>query len=186
MLFRSYPVEELEWANNTVGNLVRPYALKLQDLSKKESAELLKVLLDLDIADDLPVTMLIGLCADANTVWVDLRVGELKTLAALACDATEDILDGCAWIAQFNELPAARASVYRCIANMVQLNEEMNSSKPFEANLQLMYGAETLQQAHKLISQKDRYFGLGNLGANMEASNMHQQLLAAYGKVWKF
>ena len=181
-----YPVEELEWANNTVGNLVRPYVLKLQDLSKKESTELLKVLLDLDIADDLPVTMLIGLCADANTVWVDLRVGELKTLAALASEATDDILDGCAWIAQFNELPAARASVYRCIANIVQLNEEMNSSKPFEANLQLMYGAETLQQAHKLIDCKEQYFGLGNLGTNMEGSNMHQQLLAAYGKVWKF
>ncbi len=180
-----YPVEELEWANNTVGNLVRPYALKLQDLNKKESAELLKVLLDLDIADDLPVTMLIGLCADANTVWVALRVGELKTLAALACNAIDDILDGCAWIAQFNELPAARASVYRAIANIVQLNEEMNSSAAFEANLQLMYGAETVQQAHKLIQQKEQYFGLGNLGANMENCKMHQQLLAAYGKVWK-
>ena len=180
-----YPVEELEWANNTVGNLVRPYVLKLQDLSKKESAELLKVLLDLDIADDLPVTMLIGLCADANTAWIDLRVGELKTLAALACDTTDDILDGCAWIAQFNELPAARASVYRCIANIVQLNEEMNSSKPFENNLQLMYGIEILQQALKLISGSEQYFGLANLGANMEGSKMHQQLLKAYGKIWK-
>ena len=180
-----YPVEELEWANNTVGNLVRPYVLKLQDLSKKESAELLKVLLDLDIANDLPVTMLIGLCADANTAWIDLRVGELKTLAALACDTTDDILDGCAWIAQFNELPAARASVYRCIANIVQLNEEMNSSKPFENNLQLMYGIEILQQALKLISGSEQYFGLANLGANMEGSKMHQQLLKAYGKIWK-
>ena len=180
-----YPVEELEWANNTVGNLVRPYALKLQDLSKKESAELLKVLLDLDIADDLPVTMLIGLCADANTAWVDLRVGELKTLAALACNAIDDILDGCAWIAQFNELSSERAKIYRCIANIVQLNEEMNSSVAFEANLQLMYGAETVQQAHKLISQKEQYLSLGNLGANMENCKMHQQLLAAYGKVWK-
>ena len=180
-----YPVEELEWANNTVGNLVRPYALKLQDLTKKESAELLKVLLDLDIADDLPVTMLIGLCADANTAWVDLRVGELKTLAALACSATDDILDGCVWIAQFNELPAARAKAYRAIASIVQLNEEMNSSSAFEANLQLMYGAETVQHAHKLIQQKEQYFGLGNLGENMEGSKMHQQLLAAYGKVWK-
>ncbi len=180
-----YPVEELEWANNTVGNLVRPFALRLQDLSKKESAELLKVLLDLDIADDLPVTMLIGLCADANTAWVDLRVGELKTLAALACNATDDILDGCAWIAQFNELSAERAKLYRCIANIVQLNEEMNSSVAFEANLRPMYSAEIVQQSHKLISQKEQYLGLGNLGANMENCKMHQQLLAAYGKVWK-
>ena len=181
-----YPVEELEWANNTVGNLVRPYALRLQDLSKKESTKLLKVLVDLDIADDLPVTMLIGLCADANTAWVDLRVGELKTLAALACGATDGILDGCAWIAQFNELSPARAKLYRCISNIVQLNEEMNSSAAFEANLQLMYGAETLQQAHKLINQKEQYLGLGNLGVNMENCKMHQQLLAAYGKIWKF
>ncbi len=180
-----YPVEELEWANNTVGNLVRPYALRLQDLTKKESSELLKVLLDLDIADDLPVTMLIGLCADANTAWVDLRVGELKTLAALACGATDDILDGCAWIAQYNELSAERAKLYRCIANIVQLNEEMSSSAAFEANLQLMYSAEIVQQSHKLISQKEQYLGLGNLGVNMENCKMHQQLLAAYGKVWK-
>jgi ribosomal protein S12 methylthiotransferase accessory factor len=181
-----YPVEELEWANNTVGNLVRPYALKLQNLSKKESAELLKVLLDLDIADDLPITMLIGLCADANTAWTDLRVGELKTLAALACGATDDILDGCAWIAQFNELSPERAKLYRCISNIVQLNDEMNGSSPFEANLQLMYGADTLQQAQQLVSGEQQYLSLENLGSNMESCKMHQQLLAAYGKVWKF
>jgi ribosomal protein S12 methylthiotransferase accessory factor len=178
-----YPVEELEWENNSVGNLVRPFAIKLQDLTKKESAELLETLLDLELADELPVTTLIGLCADPNTTWVDLRVGELKTLAALACDSTDDILDGCAWIAQFNELPPTRASVFRCIANIVQLNEELNDSAPFENNLQLMYGTETLQKAHKLINRKEQYFGLNNLGANMEASKMHQQLLAAYGKV---
>lgn len=185
-----YPVEELEWANNTVGNLVRPYALKLQSLSKKESAELLNVLLDLDIADDLPITMLIGLCADANTAWVDLRVGELKTLAALAYGATDEnldnILDGCAWIAQFNELSPERAKLYRCISSIVQLNEEMNSSTPFEANLQLMYSTETLQLAQQLMNGQQQYLGLENLGPNMESCKMHQQLLVAYGKVWKF
>ena len=31
-----YPVEELEWANNTIGNLVRPYAIKTQNLTKIE------------------------------------------------------------------------------------------------------------------------------------------------------
>ena len=181
-----YPVEELEWANNSVGNLIRPYVLRLQDLSKEESAELLAHLLDLDIADDLPITMLIGLCADANTAWVDLRVGELKTLAALACNSVDDILDGCAWIAQFNELNPARAKLYRCIAHIVQLDEEMNTSADFEANLQLMYGLETLQQAQQLVNGEHQYLGLDNLGANMEGSQMHQQLLAAYGKVWQF
>ena len=182
-----YPVEELQWENNTVGNLVRPAALRLQELSQAESVGLLETLLELDLADELPVTTLIGLCADPNTTWVDLRVGELKTLAALACNSTDDILDGCAWIAQFNELSPARARVYRCIANLVQIKEELENGDTsfFESNLQLMYGAETLQQAQRLINQKEQYFGLGNLGVNMEGSLMHQQLLAAYGKVWK-
>lgn len=108
-------------------------------------------------------------------------------MAALASGSTDDILDGCAWIAQFNELPAARASVYRCIANLVQIVEELENGDTalFEPNLTLMYGKETLSQAQRLISGEDQYFGLGNLGANMEGSKMHQQLLAAYGKVWK-
>ena len=182
-----YPVEELEWENNTVGNLVRPFALRLQDLQQEESAELLETLLDLDLADELPVTTLIGLCADAGTTWVDLRAGELKTLAALAAGDTDNILDGCAWIAQFNELPPARAKVYRCIANLVQIEEELENGDTalFEANLTLMYGKDTLAQAQRLVNQEEQYFGLENLGANMEASKMHQQLLAAYGKVWK-
>lgn len=182
-----YPVEELEWENNTVGNLVRPFALRLQDLSTEESAELLETLLDLDLADELPVTTLIGLCADPGTVWVDLRVGELKTLAALAAGDIDHILDGCAWIAQFNELPPARASVYRCIANLVQITEDLENGDVnlFSANLQLMYGAATRQLAQSLISKETQYFGLENLGANMESSKMHQQLLAAYAKVRK-
>jgi ribosomal protein S12 methylthiotransferase accessory factor len=182
-----YPVEELEWENNTVGNLVRPFALRLQDLKQEESVTLLETLLDLDLADELPVTTLIGLCADAGTTWVDLRTGELKTLAALAAGDTDNILDGCAWIAQFNELPPARAKVYRCIANLVQIAEELENDDTalFEANLMLMYGKETLAQAQRLVNQEEQYFGLENLGANMEASKMHQQLLAAYRKVWK-
>lgn len=181
-----YPVEELEWENNTVGNLVRPFTLRLQDLSKAESAQLLNTLLDLDLADELPVTTLIGLCADPNTTWVDLRVGELKTLAALACQSTDDILDGCAWIAQFNELPAHKAKMYRCISQIVQIKTELKAEPAlFEANLQLMYGAEVLQQAKDLVSKKTQYLGFENLGENMQASNMHQQLLAAYAKVQK-
>jgi ribosomal protein S12 methylthiotransferase accessory factor len=181
-----YPVEELEWANNTVGNLVRPYAIKLQDLTKKQSAELLQVLLQLDVADDLPVTMLIGLCADPNTVWADLRVGELKTMAALHAQSTDDILDNCAWIAQFNELAPARAALYRCISNIVQINDELEAkATAFEANLSLMYGAETVKQAQQLVTGSVQYSGLNNLGNNMQGSDMHQKLLTAYAKVWQ-
>ena len=180
-----YPVEELQWENNTVGNLVRPYVLRLPELSQAESANLLETLLDLELADELPVTTLIGLCADANSVWVDLRVGELKTLAALAVGDSDEILNGCAWIAQFGELPEKRARVYRCIENIVQIKQVLEHTAAFEPNLTLLYGTDTLQQAHKLLNHDEQYFGLGVLGPNMEGSVMHQRLLEAYAKVWK-
>ncbi|MGB9149978.1 MAG: 30S ribosomal protein S12 methylthiotransferase accessory factor YcaO [Burkholderiales bacterium] len=175
-----YPVEELQWENNTVGNLVRPAILRLPDLSESECRELLDTLLDLNLADELPITTLIGLAADAGTAWVDLRVGELKALLGLAIGDEDTILDGCAWIKQFGQLNEKRARVYRCIDAMVQLDD----SAPFEANLQSLFGAETLAQAHKLLDRKENFFGLGALGPNLEGSVMHTNLLAAYRKVW--
>ncbi len=181
-----YPVEELEWLNNSIGNIVRPFALRLQDLTTSESTDLYATLIDLELAEEATVTMLIGLCPD-DGAWVDLRVGELKTLAALAAGKVDHILDGCAWLASYNELPAARARVYRCIANLVQIKEDLEHGDVtlFKNNLTLMYGAETLQQASSLLSQQTQYFGLKNLGPNMESCKMHQQLLAAYSKVTK-
>jgi ribosomal protein S12 methylthiotransferase accessory factor len=180
-----YPVEELEWQNNTVGNQVRPYAQRLQALTKEESAELLDILLNVNFQDDLHVYILIGLCADANTPWQDLRIGELKTLAAIAAGDQDEILDGCEWIAQINDLPPARLKVYSCIADLVQIAQNTNSGEIglFKANLGLMYGHATLQQALSLFNQETQYFGLNDLGVNYEGSKTHQQLLTAYEKV---
>jgi ribosomal protein S12 methylthiotransferase accessory factor len=176
-----YPVEELQWENNTVGNLVRPYLLRLPELIEDECSELLEILLDLDLADNLPITTLIGLCADPGTTWVGLRVGELKALLGLAIGDEDTILEGCAWISQFGQLDEKRQRVYRCVSDLVQLED----SAPFEANLKLLYGAETLRQAQALVNREEQFFGLGTLGPNMEGSQMHQRLLEAYRKVWK-
>lgn len=181
-----YPIEELQWENNTVGNLVRPYLLRLPELTEEECSELLEILHELDLADVLPITTLIGLCADPGTTWVGLRVGELKTLLGLAIGDEDETLDGCAWINQFGQLDEKRRRVYRCIEAIIQLKEmtEQDDTAGFDSNLALLYGAETLRQAQALISGKERFFGLGMLGPNMEGSNMHQRLLEAYRKVW--
>ena len=64
---------------------------------------------------------------------------------------------------------------------MVQLED----TTPFEANLQLLYGTDTLRQAQALLEGDERFFGLNNLGPNMEGSQTHQQILAAYRKIWR-
>ena len=126
-----YPIEELEWENNTVGNLVRPAILRLPELTQDVSHALLVIFDDLDMAENLPITTLVGLAADAGTAWVDLRVGELKALLGLAAGDTDAALDGCAWISQFGQLGEERARVYRCIENILKLKD----AKPYQASL---------------------------------------------------
>lgn len=180
-----YPIEELQWQNNSVGNWVRPALLRVQELDEDECNDLLDTLLDLDLADDLAVTTLIGLAAEPGSDWAALRVGELKTLLALAVGDDEAILDGCLWIAQFGQLNETRARVYRCISHLLQLQELTDSegAAAYTVNLQLLYGATTVTTARQLLSGEAQFFGLNSLGADMQGSDMHQRLLAAYRKV---
>lgn len=175
-----YPINELQWENNSVGNQVRPALLKLQDLSKAQSKQLLKTLLALDLPDELAITTLIGLAAEPDSLWKSLRMGELKTLAALACGDLDEALEGCAWIIQFGQLSAQRLRMYRCIASLIQLDDV----EPFSRHVTLLFGAETVAQAQSLLHRKQQYLGLNNLGENMHGSRVHEQLLIAYDKVW--
>jgi ribosomal protein S12 methylthiotransferase accessory factor len=181
-----YPIEELQWQNNSAGNRVRPALLRLPELDEDECDELLDTLIDLDLADSHEVVTLIGLAADPGSNWANLRVGELKTLLAIAVGDSDGILEGCAWIGQFGELNETRAAVYRCIAHLVQLDLESQarSSAPYEKSLRLLYGADTLQQARQLLNREVKFFGLNTLGENMQGSDMHQRVLAAYRKIW--
>jgi ribosomal protein S12 methylthiotransferase accessory factor len=174
-----YPVEELEFENNSVGNLIRPALARLPELTDEEYAELLDRIVELELADDRLVTVLIGLAPDADSPWTDLRVGELKLLLALALGDDDAILEGCTWIAQYGQRSDARLRVYRCIADLAQLGDP----SPFESALALMYGRETLEQAFALFNQDERFFGLTTLGSNFEGSAIHQRLLEAYRKV---
>lgn len=174
-----YPVEELEFENNSVGNLIRPALARLPELTDDECAELLDLMSELELADDRLVTVLIGLAPDADSPWTDIRVGEVKLLLALALGDDEAILEGCTWIAQYGQRSDARLSVYRCIADLVRLDDP----NQFESSLALMYGRDTLAQAFALFNQDERFFGLTTLGQNFEGSTMHRRLLEAYRKV---
>jgi len=174
-----YPVEELEFENNSVGNRIRPALSRLPDLTDDECADLLDLIDELELADDRLVTVLIGLAPDPESPWTDIRVGEIKLLLALAIGDDEAILEGCTWIAQYGQRSEARLKVYRCIADLVQLADP----SPFEPALALLYGRETLQHAFSLFNQDKRFFGLCALGKNFEGSAIHQRLLEAYRKV---
>jgi ribosomal protein S12 methylthiotransferase accessory factor len=175
-----YPVEDLEWENNSVGNVIRPALVRLSDLSEAEAAALLSDLQTMNLNDERPLWEILGLAIPVGTPWKQLRIGELKTLLALAVGDEEAILEGCDWIHHFQDLAPARRLVYRCIESM--LNVE--NVDDYRRSLTLLYGAETVRQAQALLDRSERFFGLATLGADMQGSAMHQTLLAAYDKLF--
>ena len=175
-----YPVEDLEWENNSVGNQIRPALVKLSKLSAAEMKNLLADLQTLNLNDERPLWEILGLAIPVGTAWKELRIGELKTLLALAIGDKDATLEGCDWIHHYKQMDPKRRLVYRCIENWIQFEEP----RLYEDSLELLYGKEVLRQAKALVDQSERFFGLEDLGENMEASEMHQSLLAAYEKLF--
>ena len=175
-----YPVEDLEWENNSVGNRLRPELVRLHDLTEDECTALLADLQTSNLNDERPLWEILGLAIPLGTVWKELRIGELKTLLALAVGDEEATREGCDWLRQFAHIKPERRLVYRCIESLLDLD----GIDDYRRSLALLYGAETLRQAEALLDRSERFFGLMTLGADMEGSTMHQTLLMAYDKLF--
>jgi ribosomal protein S12 methylthiotransferase accessory factor len=177
-----YPIDDLEFENNSVGNDIREAVLNLSDLDDEECSDLLDTLNESALADQRPVAGLIGLAADAGSFWSDLRLGELKTLLALAVGDEAATLEGCDWILHFDQVNPQRKRVYACIQSLINL-ADIGDTGPYLDALRLMYGAGPVAQAHALIMQTDRFMGLSAPGLGLEGCEMHHKLLKAYDKV---
>jgi len=173
-----YPVDDLEWDNNSLGNIVRPAILHLSELDDDACDELLATLNELNIADERPVAALVGLAPDTGSLWADLRVGELKTMLALAAGNTGAIREGCEWVRQFAQIDGDRRRVYRCIADLLELPDP----DACEAALVGLYGDDTLDLATDLIDGEIRFFGLASPGLELAGCELQGRLLAEYAK----
>ncbi|MBK8888932.1 MAG: YcaO-like family protein [Dechloromonas sp.] len=173
-----YPIDDLEWENNSNGNLVRPAILRLTELDDDECRNLLGTLNELNIADERPVAALIGLAPDAGSLWADLRVGELKAMLALAVGDSDAIREGCEWVRQFEQLDAARRRTYQCIETLL----DMEDPDVYEAALVGLYGHETLDLATDLLDGEIRFFSLQSPGMNLDGCELHRRLLTQYEK----
>jgi ribosomal protein S12 methylthiotransferase accessory factor len=176
-----YPVDDLAWENNSVGNNLREPILHLPELDDDQCADLLDALNESSIDDQRPVAALIGLAADAGTLWEDLRVGELKTLLALACGDEAAIREGLEWILHFEQLNPSRRDVYRCIDALIHLDDAERTDACGDA-LRQLFGANVVEQAETMLEGEQRFFAIAAPGAGLKGCAMHQRLLEAYDK----
>lgn len=173
-----YPIDDLEWENNSNGNVVRADILRLAELNDDECCELLDTLNELSIADERPVAALIGLAADPGSLWADLRVGELKTMLALAGGDPDALREGLEWVRQFEQLDGGRRRIYACLQTII----DMEDPATYEGALLSLYGEATLDQAIAMLDGDVRFFGLVSPGLDLAGCDLHQRLLKEYEK----
>ena len=177
-----YPIDDLEYENNSLGNTIREAILYLPELDDEECEDLLATLNESGLADQRPVAALIGLAPDAGSFWEDLRVGELKTLLALATGNEEATREGCDWIHHFAQINPDRRRIYRCIESLLKLFDS-GEYEPYRDALESLYGTTALGKAEALLLRKQRFFGIATPGNELTGFAMHHRLLEAYAKV---
>jgi len=166
-----YPPDDLVWENNNAGMDVRT-AILAKNKSKEDCEALIERIDDLNADDQHPVAALIGLPADKDSIFADLRIAELTTLLALKVQDNERIQEGCEWLLHFRQLNPQRLKTYQCINTLLQFEGMVE----YGASLEKLYGKKVLSDALALIDGEDVF----PLDSDWE---MHDLLLEGYKKV---
>ncbi len=166
-----YPPDDLVWENNNAGMDIRN-AILAKNKSKEDCEALIEKIDDLNADDQHPVAALIGMPADKDSIFADLRIAELTTLLALKAQDNERIQEGCEWLLHFRQINLQRLKTYQCINTLLQFEGMVQ----YGTLLEKLYGKKVLADALALIDGEDVF--------PLESDwKMHGLLLEGYKKV---
>jgi ribosomal protein S12 methylthiotransferase accessory factor len=183
-----YPAEDLLIANNNMGAGLREAVLALPDSqgSAEEYMAFYDMLDEEGFDDRTRVRELIGLAVEKSSGWHTLRVGELKSLLALAAGELTTALEWTDWTQEFNAtiFTAERANFFRCLKASLELYLSPDREpEQYQPVFERMFGVETVQRVWAHIRGEERFFGLQAGDLTLHQYPLHQKLLAAYEKL---
>ena len=179
-----YQIEDLVWDNNNIALSYRENILNLHQLSDEELEELVSTLDDNGHDDFMPISELIGIAFDENSVWGELTVGELKCLIHLALNNLEDAKFFVEQFASFNDASATRKKLYQLINILldIYLDEELEI-EDYEFALESMYGRDLLDKGIDIVEGKIRFPDLAVTNKNLLNQDKHIKLIESYQKL---
>lgn len=185
-----YPAEDLQLANNIMGVHWRDTILSLptSEGTKEEYLSLISQFDEDGLDDFTRIREMIGIAPGKDNGWSHLRVGELKSMLALAGGDLDQALVWVEWTQDFNAslFTSERQNYYRCLHNLLLLQQETEREPAqYMYAFSRMYGEETLQAALNAMQGKQAFYGLQPIDADLTNLPIHQSLLAAYEKLQK-
>ena len=179
-----YGVEDLIWDNTNKALNFRSDILSVHALKDKDLKKLIKKLEDSQLDNYMPISDLIGIEFDENTVWGQLDIGELKILIFLALRKFQDAKDLVEDFLNFNDNTVARKLFYQAMNAVLSiiLNDELDLDDYLD-NMVRMYGAETMKNVVGSVNGEVRFFGLTPTSMKLEGLDKHLKLIESYKKL---
>ena len=178
-----YPVDELVWENNNEGAVFRQTLLNLNDADPSDWQALLDALDEGSYNDQTLVAQFIGLIPDVDSLWAQLRLGEIKAMLCLALQ-DEAALDWVEWCLTLEDLTEPRLKHYRCVKALLEIKgHDDRQYGDYRKGLALLYGEQTAQDALASVEGETVFTGLASSGLALIGFEQHGQLLTSYDKL---
>ena len=178
-----YPIDDLVWNNKGTGAQLRPYLLRLPDMTQEELSELFELLETLGLNEQQLVSQIIGVLFDDDSNWAALSIGELKALILLALNRRDEAAMWCSWCLDYGALPRNRKRLYRLLQSLLNFQIAGDDTNDFFGGLSLFYQAEELHEAESILNGTLTFPGLNFSNSWIEISSQHKNLLEIYEHV---
>ena len=178
-----YPVDDLVWNNNNEGAKYRESFLTLSEKNPDELAEILEMLEEDGHNDMQGAAEFIGVAPDADTLWSDLRLGEIKMMISLALK-DEQAIEWVEWCLQLGSEKKETIRLYRCLHAVLQITwDETRELEQYQESLGLLFGKELLEQCKAMVAGTQTFVGLHCPRLILKGFETHGKLLEGYQKL---
>lgn len=178
-----YPVEELVWENNNEGALFREALLTLKDADKAQWQDILDRLEEGGYNDQILAAPFIGLAPDPETLWAEIRLGEIKTMLCLALE-DEQAKEWLDWCLALDQASNKTMRHYRCLKALLDIKwHEDRHYADYEQGLVLMYGEDNVTNGIAIVEGDMVFHDLHCPGLGLDGFERHNKLLAGYEKL---
>ena len=179
-----YPVEDLIWDNTNKALDYREDILNIHALSDDGLVSLVVRLEESQLNNYTDIRTLIGIEFDENTVWGQLTILELKILIYLALGKLDEAIELVKEFLQYNNNTVDRGLFYQAVHTVLEITlDEDLVLEHFIANLNRMFGKETMDIVVGSVTGEVKFFGLTKTSMQLEGLDKHLRLIESYKKL---